>query len=152
MTHYVPPPGPAPRPDNRIPRWPFFIGVPLMFIVLIAACGPAQPATRSSVSSSTGSNAVASAPAQAASSGPKTEFGDGTWVVGEDIVAGTYKSSGAKEGFFEFCSVSTYASDTGDGSVIGFDTANANEPIRIKVSGKVRSVKVGGCEPFTKVG
>ena len=60
-------------------------------------------------------------------------------------------ATGAKEGIFEFCSVFTYANDTADGSVLALDSANANEPIRIKVSGKVKSVKASGCETFTKV-
>ena len=96
-----------------------------------------------------------SAPRQAAvepvkTLGPQTSFGDGTWVVGEDIEPGTYRSTGAEPGMFEFCSVSTHTGDAGDGNVIAWDTANANEPVRIKVSGKVKSVKSSGCATFTK--
>ena len=35
---------------------------------------------------------------------PATSFGDGTWVVGEDIQHVTYRSPGAKPGFFDVCS------------------------------------------------
>ena len=67
-----------------------------------------------------------------APSGPKTSFGDGTWVVGEDIVEGTYKSAGAQESMFELCSVTTHRDENADsGTTIDRKTANANEPIRL---------------------
>jgi hypothetical protein len=36
--------------------------------------------------------------------------------------------------------------------VLEWRNGNANEPIRVKVAGKVKSVKASGCEDFTKVG
>jgi hypothetical protein len=171
---------PAPPPPPKTPFWRSKKGAGLLLVGgLMAACGLAnggdgqttqnRPGVPSGVSS--GYNAqpaivsgggVAQAPAQplreaddapaAASSGPKTSFGDGTWVVGEDIVGGTYKSSGAQEGIFELCSVTTLAGDTSDSKVIDWLTANADEPMRLKVSGKVKAVKATGCETFTKVG
>lgn len=121
-------------------------------LAILASCAtPTRGTSASSSMPQAGSSPAATAQPAREVSGPKAEFGDGTWVVGEDIVAGTYRSPGAKEGIFEFCSVSTYANDTADGNVLAIDTANANEPIRIKVSGKVKSVKASGCEPFVKV-
>jgi hypothetical protein len=35
--------------------------------------------------------------------------------------------------------------------MIDWKTANAGEPVRIKVSGAAKSVEVHGCETFTKV-
>jgi hypothetical protein len=87
----------------------------------------------------------------AASSGPRTAFGDGFWVVGEEIVPGTYKSNGAQAGVFEFCMVTTYAGDDETSNILNIASANADEPMRIKLSGKVKGVKVSGCEDFTKV-
>jgi hypothetical protein len=94
---------------------------------------------------------VQQAPAPAPS-GPKTSFGDGTWVVGEDIVEGTYKSAGAEAGIVELCSVTTLAGDTSDSKIIDWLTANANEPMRVSLTGKVKAVKATGCETFVKVG
>jgi len=51
----------------------------------------ASPASKTDPQSS-----AATAPAKPA--GPATSFGDGTWVVGEDIQPGTYRSPGAKPG------------------------------------------------------
>ncbi|MEU4219598.1 hypothetical protein [Actinoplanes sp. NPDC026623] len=39
-----------------------------------------------------------------------TSFGDGAYEVGIDVAPGKYKSSGATEGIFEFCTVSTIKS------------------------------------------
>lgn len=90
-----------------------------------------------------------SAPAQF---GPQTSFGDGTWVVGEDIVAGTYKTEGAKEGLFEYCQITTHSDENAESPLLDWKNGNAHEPIRVKISGKVKSVKATGCEDFVKVG
>jgi hypothetical protein len=42
--------------------------------------------------------------------------------------------------------------DTSDSKVIDWLTANANEPMRVNVTGKVKAVKASGCENFVKVG
>jgi hypothetical protein len=72
-------------------------------------------------------------------------------VVGQDIAPGTYRSDGAQAGLFDLCSVSTHTGDAADGSIIDWKTANANEPVRIKVSGAAKSVESHGCNTFTKV-
>ena len=112
--------------------------------------GSSSPST-AKARPNTSTAAPVQSPAAAKPAGPATSFGPGTWVVGEDIVPGTYKSAGAEEDLFEFCSVITYAGDAADGSIISINSANANEPIRVKVSGKVKSVKTSGCATFVKV-
>jgi hypothetical protein len=67
--------------------------------------------------------------------GPKTSFGDGTWVVGEDIVPGNYKSAGAQSGLFEYCQITTHFDENAESSFLDWKNANADEPIRVKVSG-----------------
>jgi hypothetical protein len=157
---------PPPAPKKR--KWPWVVGG--LFVLLFVV-----PALGNSGSSSTSTTTPASAAAQparalaapatpavqqdaeeapvAVSSGPQTSFGDGTWVVGEDVVAGTYKSSGAQEGLFELCSVTTHSDENADsGTTLDWKTANANEPIRLKLSGKVKSVKATGCDDIVKVG
>jgi len=51
----------------------------------------------------------------------------------------------------DVCSASTHIGDAADGSILDWKTANAGEPVRIKVSGAAKSVEVHGCETFTKV-
>ena len=140
--------------NKRVALWGVITSAVAIFLGILFIVGFGVSLGNSKPTAATSAPTIsAPAPAVAApvQNGPATTFGDGTWVVGEDIVPGTYRSTGAKEGIFEFCSVFTYANDTADGSVLALDSANANEPIRIKVSGKVKSVKASGCETFTKV-
>ena len=44
------------------------------------------------------------------------------------------------------------SSNEAAGSPAHFAGANADEPVRIKVTGKVKAVKSTGCEDFVKVG
>lgn len=149
----------ASEPPRKRRRWPWVVGGVLAFFVLIAVVantGSQYPSTVTptvpktpAVSIVTPEPARAVTPTQA---GPQTSFGDGTWVVGEDIVAGTYKTPGAAPGVTDFCAVTTHAGDTTDSPILNIASANANEPIRLKLSGNVKSVEAHGCEPFTKVG
>ena len=160
MTQPYPQPYAPPPVQKQRKMWPWIIltGVVALFIgVGIGSSGSktAPATTGTSASKVTAAPTVAAQPpAQPpaeAKPGPATTFGDGTWVVGEDIQPGTYKSTGARPGIFQVCSVSTHTGDAGDGNVIAWETANgANEPVRIKVD-KAGSVKATGCEVFTKV-
>ncbi|MGD9527132.1 hypothetical protein [Pseudonocardia sp.] len=150
---------PAPKPK---PKWPWIAGGVVFLLFIIGVSGNRQTTTAPTATPATipaaptvtraDSTTPAAAAAPPVASGPQTSFGDGTWVVGEDIEPGTYKSTGAKPGIIEFCSVTTLAGDTSDSDIIDWVTANANEPVRIKVTGKVKAVKATGCEDFTKVG
>jgi hypothetical protein len=75
-----------------------------------------------------------------------TSFGDGSYEVGIDVAPGKYKSSGATEGIFEFCSVSTKNSK---GDMVDWETANANEQVLITIK-RGQTVEASGCEEFRK--
>jgi hypothetical protein len=75
-----------------------------------------------------------------------TSFGDGSYEVGIDVAPGKYKSSGATEGIFEFCSVST---KNAKGDMIDWETANANEQVLITIK-RGQTVEASGCEEFRK--
>jgi hypothetical protein len=75
-----------------------------------------------------------------------TSFGDGSYEVGVDVAPGKYKSSGATEGLFELCSVSTKNSA---GDMVDWETANANEQVLITIK-KGQTVEASGCEEFSK--
>jgi hypothetical protein len=138
------------------------LAICFVWLLFLGFAGTASTANRAGVptansvppdaaapASKTDPQSSAAAPAKPA--GPTTSFGDGTWVVGEDIQPGTYRSPGAKPGLFDVCSASTHTGDAADGSILDWKTANAGEPVRIKVSGAAKSVEVHGCETFTKV-
>lgn len=95
---------------------------------------------------------VAAAPATtAAPRGPQTSFGEGTWIVGVDIAPGTYRSTGAKEGLFEFCSYKRLKEPTSDSDSLSWGTANANEPIVIAIKPTDGAFQSSNCDTFTKV-
>jgi hypothetical protein len=169
------PPLPSAPAPVKARKWPWIVGIFVAFLLGIGMGGSSDKTPTTSAAGSTVTTqtvtvaapapeqnaqpAVVEAPAVAApaaaapaASGPKTSFGDGTWVVGEDIQPGTYKTAGATAGVMEFCAVSTHSGDTTDSPIIDIASANANEPIRIKVTGKVKAVKASGCEDFVKVG
>lgn len=88
------------------------------------------------------------APADKPADKPKPEsksYGDGDYVVGEDIPAGKYTSTGAKKGLFEMCVIST----EGDGTIehMGqLKSANADERIIITLAKADGVLTVAGCE------
>lgn len=75
------------------------------------------------------------------------QYPDGDYEVGVDIEPGTYVSSGAKKGLFEFCSATT---EPTDGSFGEMETANADERVILTVTATSGIVKISGCEPFER--
>lgn len=90
--------------------------------------------------------APADKPAEKKPAEPKgNSYSDGDYVVGEDIPAGTYTSSGAKEGLFEMCVIST----EGDGTLehmAQLKSANADERIIITLAKADGILTIAGCE------
>lgn len=95
--------------------------------------------------------AVAAPTTVVAHQGPQTSFGEGTWIVGVDIEPGTYRSTGAKEGLFEFCSYKRLKEPTSDSDSLSWGTANANEPIVIAIKPTDGAFQSSNCDTFTKV-
>lgn len=113
----------------------------------------ARPSSASTTSTTTANAAPARATQQPAASLPPGAIpGDGTFLVGTEVQPGTYRSTGAKEGFFEFCSWTRLRDTTGNsGSTIAFGTANANEPMIVTIQPSDAAFKTSGCEPFVKI-
>lgn len=82
-------------------------------------------------------------------SAPKAkQYGDGDYIVGEDIPPGTYTSKGAAPGLFELCTITT--EPTSDAKFPQFKTANAKERVIIMLTKADGVVTVQGCEPLTR--
>lgn len=146
----------APPAKPKRKKWPWIVGAVVLLFLIVGIVNSGDPAPQTPpvvVPPTPSATPRAAAPAaEPASAAPRTSFGDGTWVVGEDIAAGTYRSAGAKEGVFELCSVTTHSDENADADKsLDWKTANVDEPIRLTVSGKVKSVKATGCEDFVKV-
>ena len=131
-------PGHAQPPNNKIPKWPFFIAVPLMVIVLAVACGgtktPSSSAPYYGPAGTTQTAQVAGPAAAPKPSGPLTQFGDGTYEVGVDVVAGRYKTPGSGgQGIWESCYWERAKSDSGDfGSIISNDNLEGPGSVTLK--------------------
>lgn len=149
---YAPPAPPA--RVKRPKRWPWILGMigTLILGILIGSAGnsgtPAAqtstaPAPPAAAAPTTSAPAAPAAPAEPA--GPKTEFGDGTYLVGTDIAAGTYKSAGPRAGSaIPNCYWARMKDDSGQVSGI-IANNNSSGPSRITVK-KGEYLQVAGCD------
>ncbi|WP_031095521.1 hypothetical protein [Streptomyces sp. NRRL S-15] len=95
----------------------------------------------------------AAKPAEKTSEKPKpaepkkaAEYPSGDYVVGEDIPAGTYTSTGAEKGIFELCTITTEPAD--DTTMPKIKTANADERVIVTLAKDDGVVSISGCEPL----
>ncbi|MFD8802731.1 hypothetical protein [Streptomyces atroolivaceus] len=76
----------------------------------------------------------------------EAEYPSGDYVVSEDIPVGTYTSSGAEAGIFEFCSITT--EPTGETTMPKIKSAGVDERIIITLTEADGVVSISGCEPL----
>jgi hypothetical protein len=88
---------------------------------------------------------------QATHSGPVTSFSDGTYLVGTDIVAGTYHTTGPASYGSGLCYWEREKDTSGN-----FDSIIANDlghgPTTVTISSSDGAFKTSGCNTWTKVG
>jgi hypothetical protein len=146
-------PPPPPLPTHRLglgARIALIIGG-VLIVGAIAGIDRSDGATTASIT-------TRPAPTPARAAPPLLELpasggiGDGTWLVGTDIPQGTYRSSGARHGFFELCTWSTHEGASRRSDVIDFGTANADEPMVVTIGKNVRAFVTSNCEPWIKIG
>ncbi len=100
------PPAPAQVKPRKPRKWPWVLGILVAFGLgaAVGSSGSSTP-TASAPSPATVTQTVPGAPsasanptpaAQAAAAGPKTSFGDGTYLVGTDIAPGSYRTTGPR--------------------------------------------------------
>jgi len=84
--------------------------------------------------------------------GPADEFaGDGTFVVGDDIQAGTYRSAGPQGGLISFCSWERLSGTSGEvGDVIAANATKGRTTVTIAATDKAFTTT--GCKSRQKVG
>lgn len=160
------------QPQPQIVRkahWPLTIVISIVTFLLGFGIGfAARPAGKTSVDASaarTGAELAPSTsspvtsqpeteqPADRQHSGPKTQWGDGLWIVGVDIEPGIYRSPGAKKALFELCIVTLREGVANNSKALDFPVvANADEPIVVEIPARAKAVQVSGCEPLTKIG
>ncbi|MEV6330685.1 hypothetical protein [Streptomyces sp. NPDC051909] len=170
-----PPPGPTSGPSRRPAPQPFRrgpllthslvalggIGVGLLLGLLLgeddSGGGPAATVTvttsppQTGAATERGTAPAAERPTTArtptAAAGRNTIPGDGTFLVGEDIAPGTYRSEGGSDGPAPFCFWSRLRGTTGDpGEVIAADGSKG--PVTVTVLASDKAFKTAGCKPW----
>lgn len=152
---YPPAPAPPRAPKAKKPRrWPWILGILAAFGLGAAVGGaggstpPAPAAASASAVATAPGHSTAAPPATtepAAPAGPKTEFGDGTYLVGTDVAVGSYKSSGPRPGGVGQCYWARLRDDSGTNIIANNLGAGAT---RVTVK-KGEYLQVTGCD-FTK--
>lgn len=135
-------------------KWPWIVGgvVALMFIIGVANEGnTATNATGPAGSSALTNQTTGSAPSSpAAPSGPLTSFGDGTYAVGTDILAGTYHTTGQNNTNPMGCYWERDTDTSGNTSSIIANNIGKG-PATVTISASDGAFKTAGCNTWTKV-
>jgi hypothetical protein len=167
MSQPYPAPLPPPPPPQvkKARKWPWIVGIVAAFLIGIplgaassrgtstttattktvtvpaapAAVPPATPAPKPA------EPAAAQPPAPPAPAGPLTQFGDGKYLVGTDVAAGSYKSNGPRPGGLGHCYWARHKDDTGS-NIIANDLTEGPTRLTAKAG---EYLEITGCD-FTK--
>lgn len=113
---------------------------PLETTVTATVSGPASTVTAPPSTVVSTVTAPPEVPAEPVQTGPKTEFSDGMYAVGTDIVAGSYRTTGSSDG----CYWARERNDSGDsGSIIANDLFNGPGSVTVKKGEFLKTN--GGC-------
>ncbi|MFD5733363.1 hypothetical protein ACFWIY_11075 [Streptomyces sioyaensis] len=89
-------------------------------------------------------------PEKAAAAGPGTTVGQGSYLVGEDIAAGTYRTGGPAASDIPLCYWARAKDSSGEmGGIIANGTSRG--PARVTVT-EGETFETNGCQRWTKVG
>jgi hypothetical protein len=144
-------------PPARKPRrnWPWVVGVIVLLIYIIGGGG----GKNSTSTVTTAEPPAPAAPPAAAAESPAPAappadlapgFGDGTYVVGTDIVPGTYETTGPAAGGIGTCSWSRLKDTSGNlGSIIANDVQP--DPTTVTISKADGAFVTAGCNNWHKV-
>lgn len=128
----------------------------VIFIIVVAASlgsgGSAPTSPGPAVGSSAPTSTTEATTAPPTQSGPLTTFGgDGTYRVGTDIAAGTYRSAGPAPDGLGLCSWFRLKDTTGnDGTIIAF--SNSKGPLVVTIGKSDGAFQTSGCQQWNRVG
>jgi hypothetical protein len=151
----APPNQATPRKPKKSKKWPWIVGITFAFVMGMVVGGNNSGSTSTTAASPTSTSAVPATPAAAAPStqapaapaGPKTQFGDGTYLVGTDIAEGSYKSTGPRPSAVPICYWARMKDDSGSvTSILANNTSQGATRLTVK---KGEYLEVTGCD-FTK--
>lgn len=79
-------------------------------------------------------------------------IGEGMWLVGTDVPAGTYKTSGAKSGLIQFCTWTVHAREGSDAEILDFGSSDKTTEQGRVVLKKGQVFDTSGCQEWNRVG
>lgn len=122
------------------------IGLAAVIAAFLIACGgtPASKPTAAPAATVTAAPSASAAPATPAAPAVPTVT-DGTWTVGEDMPAGTYKTTGSSDD----CYWAILKSGTNGADIIKNDIGGGNLRVTLKAG---QDFKTQRCGTWTKVG
>lgn len=124
------------------------LGVGALIVIGVIIGGhPSSTSTRQPTGVVTSETAT---PTQAAATGPATAFGEGTYVVGKDIVAGTYHTPGLAPGGIG-CSWERLKDTTGDSTSL-ITVGYTHGPATVTISSRDGAFETSGCDTWRKTG
>jgi len=121
---------------------------------VVSGCGPEQPPVAVPAIGETAAKAGAtvSGLSEDRNNSDMLRLDDGTYIVGEDIWPGTYRSAGAVDSAFPFCFWSTNKGASTNSEVIDIGSAGVGEQQVVKIGKGVGAFDTSGCEPWEKIG
>ena len=141
-------PHPQQVPPRRRKRWPWVVGGLVVAFVVIGSIGTAGGGGQETqtVKSAPATSVATSTPPPEEPAGPATSFSDGTYVVGEDIEPGDYKTEGPDpDAFFPNCYWARLK-DTSGGLESIIANSNVQGPTTVTVKESDYAFEVRGCD------
>ncbi len=147
----------APTPSRRSRRkWPFvLLGIAALIVIIAVASGGkdtgTQPGTVAAPTSTTGATDAATqtqAPPPAPAE-PANSIGPGTYVVGKEVQAGTYHTTGPADASVPICYWARLKDTSGDMSAI-ITNGTPQGPTTVTISKGDGAFETSGCATWTK--
>jgi hypothetical protein len=142
---------PAVSPARKPWRnWPWVVGGIVLLLGIIGIIGGGQKRSTSTVTTAEPQAPAAPPAAPASPANLATAFGDGIYVVGIDIVPGTYATTGVTAGGIGMCSWSRLKDTSGN-----FDSIIANDaqqgPTTVTITKTDGLFETAGCNTWQEV-
>jgi hypothetical protein len=140
---------PALTPPKRKKVWPWILGAGIVaFLALLATCAGILTNASNPVSVNTTPDPP-QATAAVGQKASKTDIGAGDWLVGKDVAAGTYRTSGADDSAVPLCHWVVWTNDSKTDSTTSGLSDKANQPGRAVLK-KGNVFETSGCRPWVK--
>lgn len=138
-------------PQQRRASWKIGLGFVAVLLILGAISNGSKGSSQATPSDRSVSGFATTEPvSDPAPTGPVTSFGPGTYVVGTDIVAGTYKASGGPAAT-DGCYWARLKDTTGNAGTI-IANGYTHGPVTVTISRGDGAFETSSCSMWKKIG